>query len=55
MSRDKDYYKEGRRDAEHKDGWSPPHEGIFNGLLSGDKEHQERKDYREGYRDGKKK
>ncbi len=48
----KDYYREGRRDAEYGDGYDLPHDSFVERLFWNDKSVRERQDYRDGYKDG---
>lgn len=52
MSGRKDYYSEGRRDAEYNDGWDPPHDSILDRALWSKQDVKDREDYREGWSDG---
>jgi len=55
MAQPKDYYNEGRRDAENDDGYTPPHNSFLDRIFWDDDAKQDREDYKDGYRDGDRK
>ncbi len=52
MTASKDYYDEGRRDANYGDDYSVPHDSFIDRLFWDKEDVRDRQDYRDGWKDG---